>query len=297
MGARGKFILSMTVFGTLGLFVRFIPLASEALALCRAVLAAGFLGGYLLLGKKTISRAALRQELVWLILSGICLGLDWTFLFQAYKYTTISIATLSYYFAPVLVMIACPLLFREKLTPKQIFCFCMSTLGLVLIVGTGTTESGQNTLLGVLCGLIAAVFYAAVILLNKKLNKTEDLPRALVQFLSAILVLGPYVLLEGNLHLDTLNSAGILCLLTVGLFHTGFTYCLYFSSLHELTGQKAAILSYIDPLIAVVISVLLLREPISIAELLGGMLILGFTLWNELPSKTKQSQLPKRERS
>ena len=75
---------------------------------------------------------------------------------------------------------------------------------------------------------------------------------------------------------------GWICLLVVGLVHTGITYCLYFSSLKELPGQETAILSYIDPLVAVLVSVLLLHEPMTMPQLIGGALILGFTVWNEL---------------
>ena len=57
---------------------------------------------------------------------------------------------------------------------------------------------------------------------------------------------------------------------------------MYFSSLKELTGQEASILSYIDPLVAVAVSVLVLHEPMTLPQLAGGLLILGFTLWNEL---------------
>lgn len=68
----------------------------------------------------------------------------------------------------------------------------------------------------------------------------------------------------------------------MGLFHTGITYCMYFSSLKELRGQEAAILSYIDPMVAVLISVLVLGESITGFQIIGGMLIIGFAVWNEI---------------
>ena len=216
------------------------------------------------------------------MLSGAAMGINWILLFEAYKYTTVAISTLSYYFAPVIVTILCPILFKEKLTKKQILCFIMSTLGLSLVIGITNLGSGGNDALGVVFGLGAAVFYATVILLNKFIKGIAGIQRTFLQFLSAIAVLTPYVLFTGGIHLNGLNGSGWICLLIVGLVHTGLTYCLYFSSLKELPGQEAAILSYIDPLVAVVIGVLLLGEPLSWQQLLGGGLILGFTLWNEL---------------
>ena len=216
-----------------------------------------------------------------LLLSGMAMGINWILLFEAYKYTTVSAATLSYYFAPVIVTLVCPFLFKEKLTKKQILCFFMSTLGLALVIGI-TNLGGGNDLLGILFGLGAAVFYATVILLNKFIKGVGGIHRTFLQFLSAIATLIPYVALTSGVTLSNLNSAGWICLLVVGLIHTGITYCLYFSSLKELPGQTAAILSYVDPLVAIIIGVVILGEPITLQQIIGGALILGFTLWNEL---------------
>lgn len=164
-----------------------------------------------------------RINIPLLLASGVAMGINWILLFQAYRYTTISAATLSYYFTPVIATVASPLLFREKLTAKQILCFCMSTLGLVMIIGINNLTRGGSDLTGI----------------------------------------------------------GWACLLIVRLVHTGVTYCMYFSALKDLPGQEAAILSYIDPLVAVIVSVLILGESMTILQFIGGVLFLGFTLWNE----------------
>jgi drug/metabolite transporter (DMT)-like permease len=126
------------------------------------------------------------------------------------------------------------------------------------------------------------VLYATVILLNKFIKGITGIHRTFLQFMAAILVLIPYVAFTGGFSLGSLNGTGWICLLVVGLVHTGITYCLYFSSLKELPGQEAAILSYIDPLVAVIVGVVVLGEPLSWQQLTGGLMILGFTLWNEL---------------
>lgn len=287
--ARLMLILSMTVFGTLGLFVRHIPLASGELALCRAVLAAVLVGVYLLITKQKIPYQTVKRDIPVLLFSGAAMGINWILLFEAYKYTTVSVATLSYYFAPVIVTVVCPLLFREKMTAKQWICFAMSTVGLVLITGVGDMGGGSSHLIGILFGLGAAAFYATVVLLNKFIQNVAGIHRTFLQFIAAIIVLIPYVAFTGGIHLGGLSGMGWGCLLTVGLVHTGITYCLYFSSLKELPGQKAAILSYIDPLVAVLVSVLLLGEGISPPQMLGGIFILGFTCWNEISGKTNRN--------
>ena len=278
------FSASMVIFGTLGPFTRNILLNSGELALYRAILAAGVILIYLAVSKQRIDLKAMKKELPLLLASGIAMGVNWILLFQSYKYTTISAATLSYYFAPVIVTVTCPFFFHEKLTGKQLLCFCMSTVGLVLIIGIGNIGQGGTDLLGILFGLGAAVFYAAVILLNKFIKNVAGVHRTLLQFLAAILILLPYVAGTGGIHLAGLDTSGWVCLLTVGIVHTGITYCMYFSALKDLVGQEAAILSYIDPLVAVLISVLILGESMTFLQMLGGMLILGFALWNEKSS-------------
>jgi len=160
----------------------------------------------------------------------------------------------------------------------------MSTLGIVLITGIGDLNAGSSHLKGIAFGLGAAAFYATVILLNKFIKGVAGIQRTFLQFLAAIAVLVPYVLCTGGVELSVLDGMGWICLLIVGLFHTGVTYCLYFSALKDLPGQEAAILSYIDPLVAVVLSVFLLGETMTVPQLIGGGLILGFTLWNEMDS-------------
>ena len=284
---RLMLIVSMTIFGTLGIFVRNIPVSSGELALYRAILAALLIAIYLIITKQRISFTKIKKEVPLLLLSGIAMGVNWILLFEAYKYTTVSLATLSYYFAPVIVTVVCPVLFHERLTGKQILCFIMSTIGLVMITGIGDIGSGSD-FIGILFGLGAAVFYATVILLNKFIKNVEGIPRTFLQFLSAILILIPYVMLSGGMSLGGMNAVGWINLLIVGLVHTGVTYCMYFSSLKELPGQNAAILSYIDPLVAVLISVTILGEKMTIWQIAGGVLILGFTLWNEVsPNTTK----------
>ena len=281
---RMMMILSMAIFGTLAPFVRNIPVSSGELALYRAVLAALLISIYLFATRQKIPFSKIRKEVPLLLASGVAMGFNWIFLFEAYKYTTVSVATLSYYFAPVIVTLVCPILFREKLTKKQLICFVMSTLGLVMITGIGEV-GGERGLIGILFGLGAATLYACVILLNKFIKNVEGIHRTFLQFLSATVVLVPYVAFTSGVTLGAMNFSGWANLLIVGLIHTGITYCMYFSSLKELPGQKAAILSYIDPLVAVLISVTILGESMTLLQAAGGLLILGFTLWNEISPK------------
>lgn len=280
MKARFEIVFSMAAFGTIAVFVRDIGLPSGEVALYRAVIAALALFLWQLCTRQTVRWQDVKKELPLLFVSGAAMSVNWILLFEAYKYTTVAMATLSYYFAPVIVTVASTVLFRERLTAKQISCFVMSTLGLVMVIGV-SGGGGSHDLLGILLGLGAAVFYAAVVLINKGIRRVSGLNRTFMQFLAAILVMTPYISMTGGSHLAGLDMTGAVNLMVVGVFHTGICYCMYFSSLRYLKGQEASILSYIDPVVAVILSVAVLHEPVSPLQAAGGFMILGFTVLNE----------------
>lgn len=288
-------IVSMTMFGTIGLFVKYIPLSSGEIALYRALLAIALLGTFLLVTKQKIDFKAIKKDIPLLAISGMAMGVNWILLFEAYRYTTVSVATLSYYFAPVIVTIVSPILFKEKLTVKQIICFVMSTVGIILLTGIGDLSGGSSNLKGIIFGLSAAVFYATVVLFNKYIKGVSGINRTFLQFIGSIIVLIPYVLLTEGINLGVLDEIGWVCLLAVGLIHTGVCYCMYFSSLKELKGQEAAILSYIDPLVAVLVSLIFLNESMNVLQIIGGLLILGFSIWNEVSFIKKKEQVVESE--
>ena len=290
LGYKIMFMSAMAVFGTIGLFVKSVNVSSGELALYRALMAMVLIGGFMLCTRQRIVFREIRRQLPLLLLSGAAMGFNWILLFEAYKYTAVSVATLSYYFAPIIVTVVSPLIFKEKMGARQWVCFGMSTLGIVLITGIGDLSAGSNHLLGIGFALGASVLYACVMLLNKGTKGVEGIQRTFLQFIAAIAVLIPYVALTGGVSLSGLNGVGWACLLVVGIVHTGVTYCLYFTSMKELPGQEVALLSYIDPLVAVLCSVLILREALTLPQAIGGAMILGFTLYNELAPTIKRKK-------
>ena len=277
--------VAMFIFGTLAPFVRNISVSSGELALYRAVMAAVTVGIFLILTKQKISLRSVKKELLLLLLSGAAMGFNWILLFEAYKYTTVSAATLSYYFAPVILIVISPLLFKERMSKKGVVCFISSCIGLVMI--SRAAVGGKSDLIGITLGIGAATLYATVMLLNKFIKGVTGLYRTFIQFLSAIAVLLPYVALTGGFTAGSLDRSGVGALLIVGLVHTGITYCMYFTAIKELPGQEIALLSYIDPLVAVLVSVIWLNEAITLLQIIGGALILGSTLLSELKTKNK----------
>lgn len=282
MKAKFKMIFSMITFGTIAIFVKNIPLSTGEISLFRAIIGLIVISIYQLFSGNRIVISEIKKDFPILFLSGVVMGFQWVLLFQAYKYTTVSLATLSYYFAPVLLIILSAFILNEKLTKKQIICFSMATLGLVLIIGVKGGDISNTNTLGILYGVGAAVLYATVLFLNKLIKNVTGMDRTIIQFIAAIIVLTPYVIVTSGINILQINTSGLISLLILGAFHTGFVYCLFFSSLKDLKGQEAAILSYIDPLVSILVSVAVLRESMSPLQIIGGAMILGFTLINEL---------------
>ncbi|MCI6382461.1 MAG: DMT family transporter [Fusobacterium mortiferum] len=280
MNAKLRNITAMLIFGTIGLFVKNIELSSSEIALTR-----GFIGGVTLILatiflKKKISFEAIKNNLYLLIFSGLAVGLNWIFLFQGYKYTSISNATLSYYFAPVFVTILAPFILKEKLTLSKFLCVLMALVGMFCIVGVDGINGGSD-LIGIAYGLLAAGFYASVILMNKFLKEIDSIEITVIQLISATITLLPYVLYVEGLGILSVPSVSIPYILILGIVHTGIAYLLYFSSLQGLKGQTIAVLSYIDPVFAIIISAVILKEQLGFLQIIGGVLILGSSFLSE----------------
>lgn len=274
--SRNNLILSMCIFGTIGILRRYIPLSSSLVALVRGIIGSVFLMMVLLISKKSLDKQALRKNLPMLSLSGAAIGFNWILLFEAYNYTSVATATLCYYLAPILVILASPLVLKERLTPKSIVCTVTALAGMVLVSGiTETGFSGLSELKGILLGIGAAVLYAGVILMNKKISGIPAYDKTILQLATASAALLPYVLVTEDLGAISLSPVAILLLLVAGIIHTGFAYWLYFGSMNDLPSHTVALLSYMDPILAILLSVVLLQEPMSLSAAIGAVLILG----------------------
>lgn len=282
MRSEVKNITAMLIFGTIGIFVRNIDLSSKETALSRGIIGSLFLIVVLICSKEKISFQGIKKNILILFLSGIGIGLNWIFLFQAYKYTTVSIATLSYYSAPVIVTILSPIILKERLSLIKFLCVIGAMTGMIFIAGNNESSGAvYNHTLGIIYGVSAAVFYASVIIMNKFIKGLGGLETTVTQLILASIVLVPYVIMTGGFDFSRMTKISYISLIILGVVHTGFAYFLYFSSLKELKGQTIAVLSYIDPISAVIISSLFLGEKMTFLQIVGGILILGSTFISE----------------
>lgn len=272
---------SMLIFGTLGVVRRYVPLSSAMLALCRGALGSVFLLLFVLVrdGKLKLPE---RKATLWLVLTGAIMGLNWMLLFEAYSYTTVAAATMCYYMQPTIVILLSPLVFRERLSGRKLACAAAAIVGMLFVSGVLSGGVGQvRDIRGIAFGLGAAALYAAVIILNKKVVVEDIYAKTVIQLAGAALVMIPYVLLTEGVPELTLTAADIGMVLLVGIVHTGITYALYFGSMQRLKAQTVAVMSYIDPVFALLLSAAVLHESLTPLGIVGAVLIIGSAIISE----------------
>ena len=277
----------MLIFGTIGVFVKYIPLPSSVIAMTRGYMGAAFLLAVMLIKGNKPDFKAIKKNLLLLVVSGGAIGVNWILLFEAYNYTSVAVATLCYYMQPVLLILLTPLVLKEKLSFGKIMCVPFALFGMVLVSGVFYGQNKVNPV-GILLGLGAAVLYTAVILMNRFLKDISAYDSTLLQLLFAAVVITPYNLVTQKVDFDSIGFLAVVMLVTVGFLHTGFTYYLYFSSISHLQSETVAIYSYIDPAFAIILSVTLLGEGMDLFGLIGSVLILGATLVSEVVEKKKK---------
>lgn len=285
--AKIKLSLAMLVFGSIGVFRRYITLSSSWMAFTRGSIGTVFLLFVVLCSGKRVEKAAIKRNLLPLLISGTAIGINWILLFEAYRYTTVAAATLCYYMAPVLVIVCSPFVLKERLTVRKVICVAGALAGMLLVSGIfqGNASGGMSAK-GIACGLGAAAFYATVMLANKFFKRISAYDSTILQLGIAALVVLPYALVvDGTGAFSSLSLPQGLLLLVVGTIHTGGAYWLYFGSMQQLSSQTVAVYSYIDPAFAVVLSIVLLREETGLSGILGAVLILGSTLLSEWKGK------------
>ena len=288
--AKLELIASMFIFGTIGIFVRHIPLPSSIIALVRGFVGAFFVLLFVYLRKSKVDKAAIKKNFPILALSGAFIGINWILLFESYNYTTVATATLCYYMQPIFVILASPFLLKERLTAKKAVCVLVALLGMVFVSGVLTTGiPALSEAKGILYGLGAAFFYATVVLMNKKITDINAYDKTIMQLGMGAIVLSPYVMLTQDFGTaaSAMTSALWALLLFVGLIHTGVAYVLYFDALKDLKAQTVAIFGYIDPIVAIILSALLLKENMGLYGVVGAILVLGSTFISEMPEKER----------
>lgn len=272
------FVLSMIIFGAVGVFAKYIDMSSSKIALFLSLIGALFLLVVFVWTNQTVAWCRVKKNGAALLLASVALSGNWIFLFQAYKETTIANAALSYYFAPVLVVMLSPFVLKERVSLKKVVCIIIALLGLFLILQNSRMETTGNHLHGIGYGLVAAGFYASLTLTNKFIRDLEGLANTLFQLGLSVAILFPFVLFTEGFNFSSITYDTAIWMLVLGILHGGAGFYLFFAGMKRLKGQSIAVLSYIDPLTSLLISALVVGEKMTLLQLIGAVLLLG-SIW------------------
>ena len=273
MKSYAKLIASMLIWGTLPIFVTKIPCSSAETVMWRIIFGTAFLLVVFAFTKNKSDKAMYKKWTPKLIFTGFFMGANWVFLFEAYKWVDVSIATLTYYMAPIIVMVASVFLFKESAGKFKIIGTAAAIAGMVIV--TGVNVGGLDPMKGILYGLASALCYASVTLLNKSTKGLSGLEMTIIQLIGAAIAIIPYTFITHSGEWLNLTSEAGLYAIIVGLVHTGVALFLYFSSIQELPAQTCALCSYIDPASALIFAAVLLGDALSPIQWVGALMILG----------------------
>lgn len=278
------YIVSLLIFGSNGVFASHIDMTSAEIVCMRTLIGSLALILVLLISRTKLDWAVMKRESFKLITAGICLGVNWALLFEAYKLMSVSIATLTYYLAPIIVLILSPLLLREKQSARAYIGMGAAVVGLVLAVGLG---DASVTATGLIVGLGSAVFYAGLIIFNKKIDGVTGLPLTTIEMVIAACVMLPYVLLTGGYVGFPPDMEGTLYLIFLCLVNTGLACWLYFSSMNRLPARAVALFGYVDPVSALIFSAVFLGDRMGVLQIAGAVLVFAGAAFGQSKPKAQ----------
>ena len=273
-----EYLLALLLFGSNGIVASFISLSSEKIVLLRTLIGSVFLLAVFLISKGKFTFFRYKKDSLFLLLSGICMGLSWMFLYEAYGRIGVGVASLCYYCGPVAVMMFSPLIFHEKFTVSKIVGFSVVVIGIVLL--NSNSFSGGGDRFGVFCGLMSAVMYAGMVIFNKKAERIKGFENAVLQLAVSFLASAVFVIFREGFHIS-LSGGDIIPILILGLLNTGAGCYFYFSSIGGLKVQTVAVCGYLEPLSAVIFSVLFLHERLLAVQILGAVMIISGAVFSE----------------
>ncbi|MBQ8860630.1 MAG: DMT family transporter [Ruminococcus sp.] len=291
--AKIELASAFLIWGSIGVFVKMIPLNSGVVAFDRSLVGMLFLVMVKLFMKKKIDFNGMKNSLWLLCINGALLGVNWILLFESYNYTSVATSTICYNLGPMIVVMLSPIVFREKLTVVKVLCVLTALFGVVCVSGVFNQSGiGERGLIGVALGLMAAVVYAITVIINKQLDKVDPIDKAITQFASSTVVMLIYSVFTTKVSELQFTVSTIILLIVVGVVHTGAAYTIYFKSLPNVTSQNVAIFAYIDPVVAVVLSALVLKEQLGVATIVGAVLVIVSAIFSELyDNKQKKGTL------
>ncbi|KRL37948.1 DMT family transporter [Liquorilactobacillus uvarum] len=270
---------AMIIFGTIGFFSRLSGLPSMELVFIRCVSAVIFLAIYWFFSGWYKKEIWAIKETSIVIIGGILLVLNWLLFFSSLEHTAVTIAISIYNLAPIIVLLISWVFFKAPIQKLGLLSVVLAFIGSLFISGI-TLKAMQNgqSFVGPLDSIAAAFFYAFVILTGKKIKRLSPYAVTLIQTLTGVVMLFPFV--NYSLYTELTLSEWFYSILT-GVVHTGVVYLLFYGGIRRLKVTTVSALTYLDPLVAILIDVFISGFVPSYLQVLGIIIIfvaLSYTL-------------------
>jgi len=287
--ARNEYILAGILWGIIGMMLKHVTIPSEYVVVCRGMIGAIFIALYIKFRGSTIDVKSIRANWLFLLISGIGLGLNWVFLFASYRYTSVAIGTLCNYVGPILVILLSPFLYKERLTLVKIVCVVMAALGIIFISGVLEGTATNTSLLGIIFGLLSACLFVVNVVFTRKVNNVNVYDKAVAQLIASVVASLPYAVIVNRGVVLQVNITTVVLVVILGIVHTGVAYCFYFRAMGTLPVQTFSIFGYIEPVVAIFVSAIFLKESLTFFGILGAIMILGAVVLSEIAPGTRIS--------
>lgn len=266
-----KYLASLFIFGFNGIFASYVDATSTQIVFLRVLIGTAVLFCAFLVTRKPVTCLKHRRALGYLALSGCAMGLQWLLLFEAFNHIGVGMATLLNYCGPIIVIALAPFVFKERMTWNKMLGILVVVGGVLLLNGSTT---GSVDVVGIACGLGAAALYAVMVTFSKKATAIKGLENTSIQMLAGLAAVFVVLLVKGEANV-TMPLGSVPAMLELGILGTGAACLLYFSGIGEMKAQTVAVLGYLEPLGAVVLSAIILGEAMTGLQLAGAACVIG----------------------
>ncbi|WP_308008528.1 DMT family transporter [uncultured Fusobacterium sp.] len=268
--------IAVFLFGVSGLFGKFLTQPSIIIVLGRVFFSSIFLYIGLTITKENLKLKS-RKDILIIAFMGVILAIHWCTFFQGIKFSTVAIGLLTFSTFPVFVTFMEPFFFEEKLKKEDIILAFITFAGVTFVIPD--FHMGNEMTIGVIYGILSSLSYAVLSLLNRKYVKEyKGVVIAFYEQLVSLAVLLPFFFIME----PVLTKKDIFLLLLLGTVFTGITHTLFINSLKDIKTQTAGIVSSLEPLYGILLSIFLLNEILSIKEIIGGTIILGTVFYSTI---------------
>lgn len=268
--------IAVLLFGISGLFGKFLTQPSIIIVLGRVFFSSIFLFLGLTITKENLKLKS-RKDMLIIAFMGIVLTIHWSTFFQGIKLSTVAIGLLTFSTFPIFVTFMEPFFFGEKLKKEDIILAFITFAGVMFVIPDFHT--GNEMTVGAMYGILSSLSYAVLSILNRKYVKEyKGVVIAFYEQLVSLIVLLPFFFIMEPVF----TRKDIFLLILLGTVFTGITHTLFINSLKEIKTQTAGIISSLEPLYGIILSIFLLNEVPSVKEIAGGLLILGTVFYSTI---------------